>query len=139
MTAKKFALLQKAKATLCDSESRRNYDKWRLSGMCMSYQDWCNRKDAVHTVSSWLFSFFFHATVKFSLRYKNSRHLAVCLDKSISDWSFHITILDMFGQFYRRWIWISFLFFFFFFFPNDKPLHVAFDGRTEISRPGWLN
>lgn len=51
VAAERFALLSKAKETLTNPESRSKYDKWRRSGIAMSYEDWCGLRGAVHTVS----------------------------------------------------------------------------------------
>ena len=51
IAAERFALLSKAKETLANPESRSKYDKWRRSGIAMSYEDWCGLRGAVHTVS----------------------------------------------------------------------------------------
>ena len=50
-TAEKFAKLQRAKEVLTDPTSRQDYDKWRHSGMCMSYNDWCARRQVMQTVA----------------------------------------------------------------------------------------
>ncbi|XP_076060003.1 dnaJ domain-containing protein isoform X2 [Oratosquilla oratoria] len=38
----RFQLLQEAKETLCDPEKRAKYDKWKNSGIAMSYKSWCS-------------------------------------------------------------------------------------------------
>jgi hypothetical protein len=43
-------ILQEAKETLCDSEKRSNYDKWRNSGISISYKQWLGMKEHVHQV-----------------------------------------------------------------------------------------
>ena len=43
--------LQYAKEILCDPEKRSNYDKWRHSGIAISYKQWLGMKDHVHQVS----------------------------------------------------------------------------------------
>jgi DnaJ family protein C protein 12 len=43
--------LQEAKETLCDPAQRKNYDKWRNSGISISYKSWKDMKDHVHQVS----------------------------------------------------------------------------------------
>ena len=48
----KFKLLQKAKEVLTDTKKRADYDKWRRSGMAMSYKQWCSLNDSIKTVSS---------------------------------------------------------------------------------------
>jgi hypothetical protein len=42
---------QEAKETLCDPEKRSNYDKWRKSGLAISYKQWLGMKEHVHAVS----------------------------------------------------------------------------------------
>jgi len=49
--ATKFQTLQRAKEVLCDEASRRNYDRWRHSGLCMSYDSW-RALPGHHAVSS---------------------------------------------------------------------------------------
>ena len=51
-TVQKFARLQKAKEVLCTDE-RAEYDLWRRSGMAMTYEDWCAKKDSIRMVSSY--------------------------------------------------------------------------------------
>ena len=48
--AAKFAQIERAKRILCDEESRKNYDKWLDSGLCISYSEWCARKDLAQHV-----------------------------------------------------------------------------------------
>jgi hypothetical protein len=36
---------------LCDPEKRSNYDKWRKSGIAISYKQWLGMKEHVHAVS----------------------------------------------------------------------------------------
>jgi hypothetical protein len=60
-SAERFQLLTKAKEILTDPESRSKYDKWRRSGIAMSYDNWCGLRGAVHTVSySQCFSYQFY-------------------------------------------------------------------------------
>ncbi|XP_074648046.1 dnaJ homolog subfamily C member 12-like [Tubulanus polymorphus] len=51
--AKRFALLQQAKEVLCDPESREKYDKWKRSGIPMSYNQWCAMSNSVHVSMHW--------------------------------------------------------------------------------------
>ncbi|XP_039958988.1 J domain-containing protein isoform X1 [Bactrocera neohumeralis] len=46
----KFQRLKEAKETLCDPEKRANYDKWRNSGIAMSYKNWLGMKEHVGQV-----------------------------------------------------------------------------------------
>ncbi|KAM8706633.1 hypothetical protein ACLKA7_010835 [Drosophila subpalustris] len=46
----KFQLLKEAKETLCDPERRAVYDKWRNSGISMSYKQWLGMKEHVGQV-----------------------------------------------------------------------------------------
>lgn len=46
---KKFQLLKEAKETLCEPERRALYDKWRNSGLQVSYKNWIGMKE--HVVS----------------------------------------------------------------------------------------
>ncbi|XP_037944369.1 J domain-containing protein-like [Teleopsis dalmanni] len=46
----KFQKLKEAKETLCDPERRANYDKWRNSGIAMSYKNWLGMKEHVGQV-----------------------------------------------------------------------------------------
>lgn len=48
----KFLLFhfQEAKETLCDPEKRAIYDKWRGSGVAMSFKNWLAMKDHVGQV-----------------------------------------------------------------------------------------
>lgn len=50
---KEFQLLKHAKEVLCDPEKRRNYDKWKSSGIAISYKQWENMKDSVHQTMHW--------------------------------------------------------------------------------------
>jgi DnaJ-class molecular chaperone with C-terminal Zn finger domain len=45
-----FSLSQEAKETLLDPEKRKNYDKWKNSGISISYKAWTSMKDHVHQV-----------------------------------------------------------------------------------------
>lgn len=47
----KFQKLKEAKEILCDPEKRANYDKWRSSGIAISYKQWVGMKEHVHQVS----------------------------------------------------------------------------------------
>uniref|UniRef100_A0A1B0CQR3 Putative molecular chaperone n=1 Tax=Lutzomyia longipalpis TaxID=7200 RepID=A0A1B0CQR3_LUTLO len=47
----KFQQLKEAKEILCDPEKRANYDKWRHSGISISYKNWVGMKEHVHQVS----------------------------------------------------------------------------------------
>ncbi|OWF43166.1 dnaJ homolog subfamily C member 12-like [Mizuhopecten yessoensis] len=49
----KFARLQKAKEVLSDQEMRKKYDKWKNSGIAMSYDQWSGLRDSVHTSMHW--------------------------------------------------------------------------------------
>lgn len=49
----KFQLLKQAKETLCDPEKRANYDKWRNSGISISYKQWLGMKEHVHASMHW--------------------------------------------------------------------------------------
>lgn len=43
-------ILQQAKETLLDPAKRANYDKWRNSGINISYKNWLGMKEHVHQV-----------------------------------------------------------------------------------------
>lgn len=49
----KFQKLKEAKEILCDPAKRSNYDKWRNSGICISYQQWLGMKEHVHQSMHW--------------------------------------------------------------------------------------
>uniref|UniRef100_D3TRX1 J domain-containing protein n=1 Tax=Glossina morsitans morsitans TaxID=37546 RepID=D3TRX1_GLOMM len=49
----KFQKLKDAKETLCDPEKRANYDKWRNSGIAMSYKNWLGMKEHVGQSMHW--------------------------------------------------------------------------------------
>ncbi|XP_053971404.1 J domain-containing protein isoform X2 [Hylaeus anthracinus] len=42
---RKFQQLKHAKEVLCDPERRSNYDKWRRSGIAISYKQWLGMKE----------------------------------------------------------------------------------------------
>ncbi|XP_026669313.1 J domain-containing protein, partial [Ceratina calcarata] len=50
---RKFQQLKHAKEVLCDPEKRNNYDKWRHSGIAISYKQWVGMKDQVHQSMHW--------------------------------------------------------------------------------------
>lgn len=52
VAAEQFGRLSKAKETLTNPDTRAKYDKWRRSGIAMSYDAWCGMRDSVHTVST---------------------------------------------------------------------------------------
>ncbi|XP_051159964.1 J domain-containing protein [Leptopilina boulardi] len=49
----KFQQLKNAKEILCDPEKRSNYDKWRHSGISISYKKWLGMKESVHQSMHW--------------------------------------------------------------------------------------
>uniref|UniRef100_A0A023F8Q1 J domain-containing protein n=1 Tax=Triatoma infestans TaxID=30076 RepID=A0A023F8Q1_TRIIF len=49
----KFQKLKEAKEILSDPEKRKNYDKWRNSGISMSYKQWVGMKEHVHQSMHW--------------------------------------------------------------------------------------
>uniref|UniRef100_A0A1B6GPK3 J domain-containing protein n=1 Tax=Cuerna arida TaxID=1464854 RepID=A0A1B6GPK3_9HEMI len=49
----KFQQLKEAKEILCDPEKRANYDKWRGSGISISYKQWLGMKEHVHQSMHW--------------------------------------------------------------------------------------
>uniref|UniRef100_A0A0K8TNW3 J domain-containing protein n=1 Tax=Tabanus bromius TaxID=304241 RepID=A0A0K8TNW3_TABBR len=49
----RFQKLKEAKETLCDPEKRANYDKWRHSGISISYKNWLGMKEHVHQSMHW--------------------------------------------------------------------------------------
>ncbi|KAK9871116.1 hypothetical protein WA026_011400 [Henosepilachna vigintioctopunctata] len=49
----KFQQLKNAKEVLCDPEKRSNYDKWRNSGIAISYKQWLGMKEHVHQSMHW--------------------------------------------------------------------------------------
>lgn len=44
---------QEAKEILCDAEKRINYDKWRRSGISISYKNWVGMKEHVQQSMHW--------------------------------------------------------------------------------------
>ncbi|XP_019870005.1 J domain-containing protein isoform X2 [Aethina tumida] len=49
----KFQQLKEAKEILCDPEKKANYDKWRNSGIAMSYKQWVGMKEHVQQSMHW--------------------------------------------------------------------------------------
>ncbi|XP_008555313.1 J domain-containing protein [Microplitis mediator] len=49
----KFQQLKNAKEILCDPEKRSNYDKWRHSGVQVSYKQWVGMKEHVQQSMHW--------------------------------------------------------------------------------------
>ncbi|CAA9993707.1 unnamed protein product [Nesidiocoris tenuis] len=49
----KFQKLNEAKDVLTDPEKRKNYDKWKNSGIAMSYKQWLGMKEHVHQSMHW--------------------------------------------------------------------------------------
>lgn len=49
----KFQLLKQAKEILCDPEKRTNYDKWRNSGIHISYKNWLGMKEHAQQSMHW--------------------------------------------------------------------------------------
>lgn len=47
------SLFQDAKETLCDPAKRANYDKWRNSGISVSYKNWLGMKEHVQQGLHW--------------------------------------------------------------------------------------
>lgn len=50
---KEFQLIQLAKNTLTNPETRKHYDTWRSSGMSMRFEQWMAMKDKYHTSMHW--------------------------------------------------------------------------------------
>ncbi|XP_020280843.1 J domain-containing protein [Pseudomyrmex gracilis] len=50
---KKFQQLKYAKEVLCDPEKRSIYDKWRNSGIKISYKQWLGMKEHVQQTMHW--------------------------------------------------------------------------------------
>ncbi|XP_077999382.1 dnaJ homolog subfamily C member 12-like [Glandiceps talaboti] len=50
---RKFHLLQKARDTLVNEESRKLYDAWRHSGLSVPYEQWLHLKKHVHVSMHW--------------------------------------------------------------------------------------
>lgn len=48
---KKFQQLKEAKEILCEPEKRQMYDKWRNSGLQISYKNWMGMKEHVVSVN----------------------------------------------------------------------------------------
>ena len=48
----RFQLLQNAMTTLCEKESRKQYDAWLSSGLCLAYDHWVAMDERAKTVSS---------------------------------------------------------------------------------------
>uniref|UniRef100_A0A1Q3G347 J domain-containing protein n=1 Tax=Culex tarsalis TaxID=7177 RepID=A0A1Q3G347_CULTA len=48
-----FQKLKEAKEILCDPEKRANYDKWRGSGIQVSYRNWVGMKEHVQQSMHW--------------------------------------------------------------------------------------
>ncbi|XP_052819089.1 dnaJ homolog subfamily C member 12-like [Mya arenaria] len=51
--AAEFERIQTAKEILTDDERRQNYDKWKHSGISVTFSNWCGMRDAVHTSMHW--------------------------------------------------------------------------------------
>ncbi|XP_041788179.1 J domain-containing protein [Anopheles merus] len=49
----KFQQLKEAKEILCDPEKRASYDKWRNSGIQISYKNWLGMKEHVQQSMHW--------------------------------------------------------------------------------------
>jgi len=49
----KFQILKEAKEVLCDPEKKLNYDKWKNSGISISYKQWLGMKEHVHQSMHW--------------------------------------------------------------------------------------
>ncbi|CAG9119281.1 hypothetical protein JYU34_008589 [Plutella xylostella] len=49
----KFQKLKEAKETLCDPSKRALYDKWKQSGIAMSFKQWHGMKDHVQQSMHW--------------------------------------------------------------------------------------
>jgi len=47
---------QQAKETLLDPAKRANYDKWRNSGINISYKNWLGMKEHVHQVKKYVYT-----------------------------------------------------------------------------------
>lgn len=50
---RKFQMLKEAKEVLCDPEKKLTYDKWRSSGISISYKQWLSMKEHVQQTMHW--------------------------------------------------------------------------------------
>ncbi|KAI9564749.1 hypothetical protein GHT06_008490 [Daphnia sinensis] len=48
-----FQKLQEAKEVLCDPEKRKNYDRWKTSGIAISYKQWVALNERSAAVFHW--------------------------------------------------------------------------------------
>ncbi|XP_020510121.1 dnaJ homolog subfamily C member 12 isoform X5 [Labrus bergylta] len=48
-----FQKLQEAKDVLCNQTKRKNYDLWKISGITVSFHNWCALNDSVKTSVHW--------------------------------------------------------------------------------------
>jgi len=54
IAAAHFVKLKKIKDILCDKVTRQKYDHWRLSGICISFEEWCTRCKCCPVCSTFL-------------------------------------------------------------------------------------
>ncbi|XP_065815621.1 dnaJ homolog subfamily C member 12 isoform X2 [Labrus bergylta] len=52
-TVADFQKLQEAKDVLCNQTKRKNYDLWKISGITVSFHNWCALNDSVKTSVHW--------------------------------------------------------------------------------------
>ena len=71
--------LKKIKDILCDRVTRQKYDHWRLSGICISFEEWCTRCEFCPVCTVFLVRDVIYTYICYDVSVRLSVRLSICL------------------------------------------------------------